>query len=123
MIKFLKMKIMAKTEGMDRGMTTDSNREAFEDGLRLEGTALERDAEYGYYLNIDIENHWQTWQAATAHNKEKLREVIHKLQQDGIKTSALSDSDDDALWRRYWGGYAKSTSEAIATLNEMIGGE
>lgn len=91
-------------------MTTDSNREAFEDGLRLEGTALERDAEYGYYLNIDIENHWQTWQAATAHNKEKLREVRDCL------WSALG-ADFGTARGNEW------TARAYEKIYEMIGDE
>lgn len=93
-------------------MTTDSNREAFEDGLRLEGTALERDAEYGYYLNIDIENHWQTWQAATAHNKEKLRGV-----RDIVETVLNNATFERPEIHRTPG------KGIIATLNEMIGGE
>lgn len=116
---------------MDRGMTTDSNREAFEKYKAEwsdEDCPMMPEEEHAYKAGFN-----DGYQAATAHNKERLREVRNNLKAvvlDAIKADDESFNDDESIG---WDGDKcplpvtfgdlRRAKAAIATLNEMIGGE
>lgn len=100
---------------------TDSNREAFEKWATLDGFSVIQDGQ-GNYECKSCNDCWEAYQAATAHNKEKLREV----------RDAIVDAIEYIEYcNRAWNGeqakhpqiIREDGMQAIATLNEMIGGK
>lgn len=111
-------------------MTTDSNREAFEKWLcdyadmSAEEVARHRyDCGYAMHIIDWADEAYAAWQAATAHNKERLREVADKLNSayDFYLKECFDLEGAGEVVEKVARPSFNDLCEAIATLNDMIG--
>lgn len=106
-------------------MTTDSNREAFERWAEDNHLSVVRCSPTGHYSSEVTAWCWMAVQAATAHNKEKLREVRDIVAAHYVGTSPDRPDIVDAARRSQSVAVPADKwlrlHACIPTLNEMIG--
>jgi hypothetical protein len=72
-------------------MSKDIEREAFERYARSKGRYIQISENTGKYVSMTLNEEWEAWQAAKAHEAEKLKGKV-------VVPVEMPDSFDDALY-------------------------